>query len=48
MRAKPVSVEAFRKFISLAATTVGLLPPSELTAEQSEKLIVELDASAGQ
>lgn len=45
--AKPISADEFVRHVPLAATAVGLLPPSELTPEQAERVLAELQRANG-
>lgn len=39
---KPVSADLFARFIPLAQTKIGLLPPAELSEEQVTKLLAAI------
>ncbi|MDX2198603.1 MAG: hypothetical protein SF069_06485 [Phycisphaerae bacterium] len=45
--AKPISADELVRHVPLTATAVGLLPPSELTQEQTERVLTELRRANG-
>ncbi len=44
----PISADDFSRFVPLAATQVGLLPPPEITDEQASVLLAELNRKNAQ
>ena len=44
---KPLNADQLRRYVSLSATKIGLLPPSELTDQETGEIVTALEKNQG-